>query len=201
MEETQLTRKTIVRILQGVSQPTLMKFSLNPEEFIIRAGKIINEQKATTVIEQIMYDLLNDTYDSDIFTKNNLGVKSSENSIAVDKHIFDIVVTDSEIERKFARNLDISGEVCVYAKLPPGFTIPTPLGKYNPDWAIAFNEGTMKYVYFIAETKGSMSSLDVREAEEAKIECARKHFARLSGDGIQYDVVSNYEELLGKVMK
>jgi type III restriction enzyme len=201
VDETGLTRLTIVRILQAILEQTRMQFAVNPEEFIIRAGKLINEQKATTVIERITYDLLNETYDSDVFTKNNLGVKSSDNSIAVDKHIFDVVVTDSEIERKFASNLDISGEVCVYAKLPASFYIPTPLGKYNPDWAIAFNEGNMKYVYFIAETKGTMSSLGLREVEDAKIECARKHFARLSGEGIKYDVVTTYEDLIGKVMR
>lgn len=194
------TRATVRRILQGLAQPTLMKFALNPEEFIIRAGKRINEQKATTVIEQITCDLLNETYESDIFTKNNIDVKSSENSIQVDKHIFDVVVTDSEIERTFAKNLDISGEVCVYAKLPTGFHIPTPLGKYNPDWAIAFHEGNMKYVYFIAETKGTMSSLGLREVEEAKIACARRHFERLNSEGIQYDVVATYEDLLNKVL-
>jgi type III restriction enzyme len=85
--------------------------------------------------------------------------------------------------------------------LPPGFYIPTPLGNYNPDWAIAFKEGNMKYVYFIAETKGSMSSLYRREIEEAKIACARRHFAQLNVDGFKYDVVSTYEELLGKVMR
>jgi type III restriction enzyme len=112
-----------------------------------------------------------------------------------------VVVTQSGVEQKFAKQLEISNEVCVYAKLPNGFSIPTPLGNYNPDWAIAFHEGDMKYVYFIAETKGTMSSLGLREMEEAKIACARKHFARLNQEGIKYDVVRTYEDLLEKVLR
>src|SRR5690606_23814166 len=118
------------------------------------------------------------------------------NAVPVEKHIFDYIVTDSKTERDFAKELDASQEVKVYAKLPRGFFIPTPLGNYNPDWAIVFKEGDVKTIYFIAETKGSMESLELREVEKAKIECARKHFAKLNTNRLKYDVVDSYEKLM-----
>ena len=92
--------------------------------------------------------------------------------------------------------LDTSVEVVVYAKLPRSFTIPTPVGNYNPDWAIAFQEGTVKHVYFIAETKGSMSSMELRKIEECKIDCARKFFKKITSDQVKYDVVDSYGKLM-----
>lgn len=196
MDETRLTRKTIVKILTGIKQSTFLLFRQNPEEFIIRAARLINEQKATTIIESITYDVTNETFDADIFTQNTLKGQFGENAVPVEKHIFDYVVTDSKIERAFAKELDASQEVRVYAKIPRGFYIPTPLGNYNPDWAIVFKEGDVKYIYFIAETKGSMESLELREVEKAKIECARKHFAKLNTGHLKYDVVNSYEKLM-----
>ncbi|MGG4034171.1 DEAD/DEAH box helicase family protein [Paenibacillus cisolokensis] len=196
MDETRLTRKTIVAILKGVKPSTFLLFRKNPEEFIIRASKLINEQKATTIIESITYDVINDTFHTDVFTKNNLKGQLGQNAISVEKHIYDYVVTDSKIERAFAKELDTSKEVQVYAKLPRGFYIPTPVGDYNPDWAIVFKEGDVKHIYFIAETKGSMDSMELREVEKAKIECARKHFAKLNTGQLKYDVVNSYEKLL-----
>ncbi|MEJ8548670.1 type III restriction-modification system endonuclease [Brevibacillus borstelensis] len=196
MDETRLTRKTIVAILKGIKPSTFLLFRKNPEEFVIRASKLINEQKATTIIESITYDVISDTFHTDVFTKNTLKGKLGQNAISVEKHIFDYVVTDSKIEREFAKELDTSQEVKIYAKLPRGFYIPTPVGDYNPDWAIVFKEGDIKYIYFIAETKGSMDSMELREVEKAKIECARRHFAKLNSDQLKYDVVNNYEKLL-----
>ncbi|WP_134686500.1 type III restriction-modification system endonuclease [Brevibacillus migulae] len=196
MDETKLTRKTIVAILKGIKQATFLQYQKNPEEFIIRASKLINEQKATTIIESITYDVINDTFHTDVFTKNTLKGQLGQNTIAVEKHIYDYVVTDSKIERAFAKELDASQEVQIYAKLPRGFFIPTPVGNYNPDWAIVFKEGQVKHIYFIAETKGSMDSMELREVEKAKIECARKHFAKLNKGDLKYDVVNNYEKLL-----
>jgi type III restriction enzyme len=196
MDETRLTRKTIVAILTGIKEVTFLQFRKNPEEFMLRAAKLINEQKATTIIESITYDVLNDTFEADVFTKNTLSGQLGQNAIPVEKHIYDYVVTDSKIERAFARELDVSNEVRVYAKLPRGFFIPTPMGNYNPDWAIVFKEGEVKHIYFIAETKGSMESLELREVEKAKIECARKHFAKLNTGKLKYDVVNSYEKLL-----
>ncbi|WP_261343866.1 restriction endonuclease [Novipirellula aureliae] len=113
-----------------------------------------------------------------------------------DRHVYDYVITDSKTERKFVETLDKSTEVCVYAKLPKAFSIPTPVGNYNPDWAIAFNQGTVKHVFFVAETKGSMSSLELKKIEAAKIDCARKFFARITSDNVKYDVVDSYERLM-----
>lgn len=121
------------------------------------------------------------------------------------KSVYEYVVTDSKVERSFVEQLDVSDEVVVYSKLPRGFFIPTPVGDYNPDWAIAFRDDTtkIKHVYFVAETKGSMSTLQLKGVEEAKIECARKFFASLNAkadnDGVKYDVVDTYENLLALV--
>lgn len=196
MDETKLTRKTIVAIMKGIKQAKFMLFQKNPEEFILRASRLINEQKATTIIESITYDVINDTFDTDVFTKNTLKGQLGQNAIAVEKHIYDYVVTDSKIERAFAKELDTSKEVNIYAKLPRGFYIPTPVGDYNPDWAIVFKEGDVKHIYFIAETKGSLDSMELREVEKAKIECARRHFAKLNSDQLKYDVVNSYEKLM-----
>ena len=96
------------------------------------------------------------------------------------RHIYDYVVTDSKIERKFVTELDTSEEVVLYVKLPRGFSIPTPVGDYNPDWAIAFKEGAVKHVYFVAETKGDMSTMQLREIEDVRIKCARKFFVEIN---------------------
>jgi len=196
IDETRLTRKTVVKILSGIKTSKFILFKKNPEEFIIRTSKLINEQKATTVIERITYDVINEKFDNDIFTRNNLNAKVGKNALPVDKHIYDYVVTDSDIEKRFAKELETSREVCVYAKLPRGFFIPTPVGEYNPDWAIVFNEGNIKYIYFVAETKGTMDSLELRAIEKAKIDCARKHFEKISSSKFKYDVVNSYEKLM-----
>jgi Restriction endonuclease len=196
MDDTKLTRKTIVAILTGIKEATFLQFRKNPEEFMIRAARIINEQKATTIIESITYNMLNDQFEKEIFTKNTLSARLDEQALPAEKHIYDFVVTDSRIERDFARELETSQEVQVYAKLPKGFFIPTPVGNYNPDWAIVFKEGDVKHIYFIAETKGSMESMELREVEKAKIECARRHFEKLNNGQLQYDVVDSYEKLM-----
>ncbi|GAB6274269.1 MAG: DEAD/DEAH box helicase family protein [Peptococcaceae bacterium] len=196
MGETGLTRKTTVKILTGVEPETFAHFKKNPEDFILKAARIINEEKATTIIERITYDPTSETYDTDIFTQNTLKGMLGDNVLPVSKHVYDYVVTDSNTEKKFARDLEASREVCVYAKLPRGFFIPTPVGNYNPDWAIVFAENKVKHVYFIAETKGSMDSLELRKIEAAKIHCARKHFEKISNNSVKYSVVENYEKLL-----
>lgn len=197
IDETKLTRKTIVKILSGIKATTFMLFRKNPEEFIIRAARLINEQKATTIIQQITYDLLDETFDVSIFTRNSLKAVVGDNAIPAQKHIYDYVVTDSITEKAFAKELDVSNEVCVFAKLPKSFFIPTPMGNYNPDWAIVFNDNNnVRYIYFIAETKGSMSSLELREIEQAKIQCARKHFEKLNNSRFKFDVVDSYEKLM-----
>ena len=175
-ENTELTRKTAAEILTGIQASVFGQFKENPEHFITEASRIIAEQKATMVIERLAYDGLAERYDVDIFTANQTGQDFSKASAKFKRHVYDYVVTDSEIERKFADELDIASEVVVYAKLPRGFLIPTPVGDYNPDWAISFKEGSVKHIYFVAETKGTMSSMKLREIENTKIACARKFF-------------------------
>lgn len=198
-EKTQLTRRTVAAILRGVAPGTFGKFRLNPEQFITEAARLINEQKATVIVEHLAYDTLEDRFDSAIFTENQTAQDFSKAGAKLKKHVYDFVVTDSKIERAFVTELDTSTEVAVYAKLPRGFFIPTPVGDYNPDWAIAFTEGSVKHVYFVAETKGSLSTLQLKGVEDAKIECARKFFASISeknGQDVTYDVVTDYTELM-----
>ena len=199
-ENTELTRKTAAEILTGIQASVFGQFKENPEHFIAEASRIIAEQKATMVIERLAYDGLAERYDVDIFTANQTGQDFSKASAKLKRHVYDYVVTDSEIERKFADELDTASEVVVYAKLPRGFLIPTPVGDYNPDWAISFQEGSVKHIYFVAETKGTMSSMKLREIEKTKIACARKFFdeigRRVSEDRVKYDMVTSYEKLM-----
>lgn len=193
--DTGLTRKTIISILEKINPQKFEIFKYNPEEFLRKVSKLINDEKATTVIDGITYHKTEQKYSNDIFTLKNVRGELGENAIDVKKHIYDFLVTDSKNEVNFAKKLEI-GEVTVYAKLPNGFKIPTPVGNYNPDWAIVFDNESFKYVYFIAETKGSMDSLELRDVEKAKIECARKHFKCLCNNSVKYDVVDNYESLI-----
>lgn len=199
-ENTELTRKTAAEILTGIQGIVFGQFKENPEHFIAEASRIIAEQKATMVIERLAYDGLAEHYDVDIFTANQTGQDFSKASAKLKRHVYDYVVTDSDIERKFVDGLDAASEVVVYAKLPRGFLIPTPVGDYNPDWAISFKEGSVKHIYFVAETKGTMSSMKLREIEKTKIACARKFFdeigRRVSEDRVKYDVVTSYEKLM-----
>ena len=201
VEETGLTRKAVVEILTGIQPTTFSQFKDNPEEFIIRAAQLINDEKATAIIEHITYSVMDDHYGTDIFTEPTIKGKLDVNAKKVKKGLYDHVVYDSTNERDFVTELDTDAKVAVYVKLPDGFYISTPVGHYNPDWAIAFYEGSVKHIYFIAETKGSMSSMQLRMVEDAKIHCAREHFKAISGENVVYDVVDSYTSLLEKVMK
>ena len=199
-ENSQLTRKTVAEILTGIQPSVFRQFRESPEHFISEASRLITEQKATMVIERLAYDGLSETYGVDIFTANQSGQDFSRASAKLKNHVYDYAILDSDVERRFLGELDTSSEVVVYAKLPRGFLIPTPVGDYNPDWAISFKEGSVKHVYFVAETKGSMSSMKLREIENTKIACARKFFdeigRRVSEDRVKYDVVTSYEKLM-----
>jgi type III restriction enzyme len=198
-EKSQLTRRTASAILRGVQPTTFAKYLQNPEQFITEAARLINEQKATVIVEHLTYDTLAERHDTAIFTENQTKQDFAKAGQKLTKHIYDYVVTDSKVERRFVTELDTSNEVVVYAKLPRGFFIPTPVGDYNPDWAIAFEQGAVKHVYFVAETKGSLSSLQLKGAEQAKIECARKFFASLGakdGHVVKYDIVTDYGQLM-----
>ena len=199
--ETGLTRKAIVAILTGIEKVVFEQFKFNPEEFIIRTAALINDEKATAIIQHITYNVLDEHYDTDIFTEPTIKGKFGINAMKAQRHLYDHIVYDSTNERDFAADLDTNTAVAVYVKLPDSFYISTPVGHYNPDWAIAFYEGTVKHIYFVAETKGSMSSMQLRPIEEFKIHCAREHFKAISNGTVIYDVVKSYQSLLEKVMK
>lgn len=201
VDETGLTRKAIIAILQGIEPVVFNQFKENPEEFIIKAASLINDEKATAVIEHITYNVLDVRYGTDVFTAPTIKGKLGVNAMKAKKHLYDHIVYDSTNERDFATELDTNTDVAVYVKLPNGFYISTPVGHYNPDWAIAFYEGTVKHIYFVAETKGSMSSMQLRLIEESKIHCAREHFKAISNGNVVYDVVDSYKALLDKVMR
>ncbi len=205
VEDTGLTRKAIVTILKKISPNTFNMFKANPEEFIIKAGNIINQCKAVAVVEHVAYHKLNQEFDADIFSASTLKGKLGVNAMESQKSLYDIVVVDSKgIEMDFAKNLEMHNEVAVYTKLPSGFYINTPVGHYNPDWAIVFKEGTdVKHVYFVAETKGYSDDevTDYRKTEEVKIECAKRHFATISSSTVTYDVVKDYKGLMDIVTK
>ena len=201
VEETGLTRRDIIAILKGINPNVFNQFKDNPEEFILKAASLINDEKATAIVQHITYNILDDRYGTDVFTDPTIKGRLGVNAMKASKHLYDHIVYDSTGEKDFATELDASSDVAVYVKLPDGFYISTPVGKYNPDWAIAFYEGNIKHIYFVAETKGSMSSLQLRDIEKSKIHCAREHFKAISGDNVVYDVVDSYKALMDKVMK
>lgn len=204
-DQTGLTRKLVAEILSKIYVYQFDKFKQNPEEFILKVSKLINEQKASQIIKHIQYNVLNEEYDMDLFYDNpETANRSDDHLLESKKGIYNFVKVDSNTEKTFKESLEQYEDVRVYVKLPGKFSIATPLGNYNPDWAIAFREGSVKHIYFVAETKGSMSSLQLKQAEQAKIACARAHFKALAQAGLIndqhiYDVVSSYEELLNIV--
>lgn len=204
-DQTGLTRKLVAEILSKIYVYQFDKFKQNPEEFILKVSKLINEQKASQIIKHIQYNVLNEEYDMDLFYDNpETANRSDDHLLESKKGIYNFVKVDSNTEKTFKESLEQYEDVRVYVKLPGKFSIATPLGNYNPDWAIAFREGSVKHIYFVAETKGSMSSLQLKQAEQVKIACARAHFKALAQAGLIndqhiYDVVSSYEELLNIV--
>lgn len=193
-----LTRKTVVAILKRIDASKFALFKSNPEEFISKVIKTIKEQKATMIVECIRYNTIDDTYDSTIFT-NEKHSSTYERAIPANKSIMEYVFPDSNGEKEFAEALEKATEVCVYAKLPRSFQIPTPVGNYAPDWAIAFEKDKVKHVFFVAETKGSMDTMMLRPVEKAKIECAKKLFNEASTGNVHYAHVASYQDLLNAV--
>ena len=204
-EGAKITRQSAAKIIAGIRPTVFAMLQNNPEEFIAKAIRLINEEKATMIVEEITYNRTEGLYDSAIFTAE----KNSDFSRAyrAKKNVQDYLFADGyakdgkSVERRMAESMDTADEVCVYAKLPKGFYIPTPVGNYSPDWAIAFNKGTVKHIFFIAETKGTMESLNLKPIEQAKIKCAKKLFARLSGEDVVYHDVDSYQTLLNIMEK
>lgn len=203
VQNTGLTRRTIVEMLKGIKMETFHQFKQNPEEFIVKASRIINDCKAISLIQHICYQKSSNTFDTDIFAEATLRGTIGKDAIASTKSLYDMVVLDSQgIEKSFAESLESEDDVVVYTKLPNGFYINTPMGKYNPDWAVAFREGSVKHVYFVAETKGNdIEESQIRGAEDAKIACARRHFAAISTGDVVYSVVKTYKDLFSAVTK
>ena len=199
--ETGLTRKAVVAILTGIEKPVFDQFKENPEAFIIKAAELINDAKATVIVQHIAYDTLGDRYDTTLFTEPTLKGKLGVNAMKANHHLYDHILYDSDVERDFAEALDADANVAVYVKLPRAFHISTPVGRYTPDWAIAFYKGSVKHIYFVAETKGNMRTMQLKAIEDAKIQCAREHFRTISGENVVYDVIDTYQALLGKVMR
>ena len=192
---TQLTRGTVAKVLQGINKAVFSQYRTNPEDFMQKAAQLINEQKATVVVEHIVYDSTGDSYSSDIFTQEKAKEDFSK-AVKTNRHIYDYVFTDSKNERDFVKELDASTEVVVYAKLPRGFIIPTPVGNYNPDWAIVFEDD--KKVYFVAETKDTGTpKVDLSKLsadEQMKIKCGTAHFNEF--ENIEYKVVNKVGQLV-----
>lgn len=202
---TSLTRRTISKILSGIHPEVFNKFRSNPEEFIHEAIKLINEGKSATIVEHIQYDKLGDKWDGgEIFVHNEITGDRLSNLIDTpNHHLYDKLRYDSKVEKEFAEELEKRDAVEVYVKLPKKFYIDTPMGHYNPDWAIAFKDDAgIKHIYFVAETKGAEDNqigLNLKGLEKAKIECAKKHFATISNGDYIYDVCDSYDSLLKMV--
>lgn len=203
-EGTVLTRRTVAAILSGIQLEKFYMFRNNPEEFITKVIRLIKEQKATMIVEHISYNQIEGQYDSAIFTAEK-NAQPFDKAFRAQKAIQDYVFTDGyaangeSVERKFVTDLDAAEEVVVYAKLPKGFSIPTPVGNYSPDWAIAFQEGSVKHIFFIAETKGTMESMNLKPVEQAKLACAKRLFNNISTSHVRYSAVNSYQELLNVI--
>lgn len=195
---TKLTRKTVAEILSKIKPSKFGMYATNPEEFIQKVSRLVLEQKATMIVERISYNQVDGEYSSDIFTQEKHAAldKAYEGKKSIVDYVFTDGTSKNSIERQFVEQLDAAKEVVVYAKLPKGFHIPTPVGNYSPDWAIAFEEGTVKHIYFVAETKGSMSSLDLRGIESGKIACAEKLFKQLSTSDVHYGKIDSFDQLM-----
>ena len=198
---THLTRKTILRILKGLDSNKFAMFRINPEEFIAKAMEAINAEKASVIVDHITYNRLNQTFDNNIFTAQRLNYDRNR-IIRSKKSIQEYIVVDgyaqdgNSVEKNFASELETAENVRIYAKLPKGFYIPTPMGNYSPDWAIVYDKDDKREIYFIAETKGSLNSLDLRRVEDGKINCAKRLFNGLPNIPVIYEKVTKYEDLL-----
>lgn len=201
--QTSLTRRTVATILKRISPVKFAMHRTSPEEFINKVSKMINEQKATLIIDHVTYNQIDGSFDSTIFaeSKTSEEFKNAYKSLkCIKEYVFvDGISKTESVERRFAEELDKNDEVVVYAKMPRTFYIPTPVGNYSPDWAIAFKEGTVKHIYFLAETKGSMDTFQLRGVENAKIECAKKLFNKMSTSEVRYEQVTDYSELMNKM--
>ncbi len=192
--QTRLTRATAGAILQRISPKTFAMFGLNPEMFLRKAADLVRREKVALAIESLRYERTGARYDVSIFETDRREIPLAD-ALATQRNVLDHVAVDSSNERTFAERLEAAEEVVVYAKLPRGFTIPTPGGSYNPDWAIAFDLNGERQIYFVAETKGSMLAEDLRAAEQQNIDSAEAYF-RDVGDKVTYRKIDSYDALM-----
>lgn len=193
--ETQLTRKTIVAILTGTNR--LGYFKINPQKFIEGCINIINEQMRLHIIDGIQYKKLGDNefYSQELFENEELFGYLKNNLKESEKSPYDYVVYDSNIESTLVSKFEESDNIPVYTKLPAWFKIDTPLGTYNPDWAILWKDDKEEKLFFVVESKGSTGLFDLRPKEQAKIDCGKKHFKALGSEMIvaaSMDDIENY---------
>lgn len=179
---TGLTRRTIVKIL--TESKTLNLFKKNPQAYMDQVAKLISSTMQLFIVDGIKYTKLGDTefYAQEFFDSEELTGYLERNMFESQRSVYDYVVYDSDVERGFAEQLENNESVKVYAKLPGWFKVPTPLGSYNPDWAVVIEDNGLNKLYFVVETKGSIEGKDLRPKEQAKIRCGEKHFAALGND-------------------
>ncbi len=194
MKLTNLTRLTVVEVLKCIQPEKFALIRKNPEEFIAKTAKLLNEVKAGLIFNNIVYHKIDERHDAKTVFTNDM--KVLRQSDLLKKHIYDFLTTDSQTEARFAKALEDSTHVQVYAKLPKTFKITTPVADYSPDWAIVLDKETVRHIYFVAETKGSDSELELREIEKLKIHCAGEHFKAISGQEVKISKVVNYEQML-----
>ena len=196
-DRTQLTRRSIHRILTGSGR--LDDFKRNPQQFIDLSSQAINRCKRQALVDGIKYRRLGDQYyyAQELFEKEELS-GYLKNMLNVEKSVYEQVLYESDVESRFAANLEKATDVKLYAKLPGWFKVPTPLGSYNPDWAVLINSDAGERLYFVVETKGSLYNSDLRPTESAKIDCGKKHFKALTvGESpAHYTVATSVDELL-----
>ena len=199
-DRTQLTRKTIAHILTESTR--LNDFKRNPQQFIELASDAINRCKRLALVDGIKYQRLGDEhyYAQELFQSEDLSGYLQNLVLNTEKSVYEHVVYDSAIERDFAESLEKNEAVKVYAKLPGWFKVPTPLGTYNPDWAVLVTLDGQERLYFVVETKGGLFEDELRDRESGKIKCGTAHFAALSTEvkTARYVVARNIDDLMAK---
>ena len=196
-DRTQLTRRSIHRVL--VASGRLGDFMRNPQQFIELAGRAINECKRKALVDGIRYRRIGDGsyYAQELFEREEL-TGYLRNMLDAGKSVYEKVVYESDVERQFADQLEKNQDIKVYAKLPGWFKIPTPLGSYNPDWAVLMQSDAGERLYLVVETKGTALVDSLRLTEAAKITCGKAHFEALevTDEPAKYRVAASVEELL-----
>lgn len=193
---TSLTRKTIIKIL--IESETLDQFKKNPTEYMNESSKIIKRVMSSLIVDGVKYSELDDYYSQQLFENEELWGYLNKNIIESHRSVYDHIVYDSEVEKNFAERLENDDEVELYTKLPGWFKIATPIGGYNPDWAILFNKDGERKMYFVVETKGTKDITQLRPSEQAKIKCGKKHFKALGSD-VELEVTNSYEDLKSSI--